>query len=194
MTDCQAFFEQLDRDCAASDTAKIRGQRLREMGEGRLQRLLDWENQAASRYSPGPVESKEAIRKALFNDRDVVDGCLHRNAFLSLDDLGLSADRTEKTTADATRKRFENLASSKRRSLYGYVDLDVTFLRAQTTKHDDKIPNVRAIGVYDTATADNGAHAEAFLIVEFSNTRPKKSVQADLLDKYKSQIKAYAAV
>ena len=190
MTACREFFEQLDEECQ-TEKATIRGPRLREMQDDRRQRLIEWESQTASSFSPGPVESSEKIRKALFQGKDTVDGLLNRNAFLSLDSVGFSADRTGHTTDGESKTRFGSMASSDH-PLYGYIDVDVGDLRGRQCKRDEKADSERAIAVYDTALRDNIAHAEAFMIVRFSNTKPLKSLQTDLMDRYQPQIVAYA--
>jgi hypothetical protein len=194
MTACREFFEKLDSECEAKESGSIRGDRLREMGADRLQRLFEWESQSASRFSPGPVESSENIRKALFQGRDVVDGSIFRNTFSSLRDLGLSGDRVEKTHDEDSKRRFSALATSGSRILYGYLDISVAHLRAMHCKEnaeDKKEVSKRAIAVYDTAMQDNAAHAEAFMVIKFSNTKPQKSLEADLLEKYKDRVIRY---
>jgi hypothetical protein len=190
MTVCREFFEKLDEECQAKMDNAIRGPRLREMGADRRQRLVEWESETASRFSPGPVANNEKIRKALFQGREVVDGMLHRNAFLSLDGVGFSADRTDHTTDGESKTRFVDMASADH-PLYGYIDLVVADLRARQCKKDEKTESERAIAVYDTAIKDNVAHAEAFMIVKFSNTRPYKSIQTDLMEKYQPQVTLY---
>lgn len=210
MTDCREFFEQLDAECNSLRTATIRGDRLRqerkdESREARLRRLIDWESKTASRYSPGPVGTDEHLRMAILQGRDVAGGTPHRGMFQPLVEIGLSADRLKETTTDATKGRFQTLADGKGKLLFGFVDLSVAHLRSVTCDRDvpvDKpkkqqsatntqVPKVRAIAVYDTAIPDNAAHAEAFLIVKHSGTKPYKSLQIDLLERYRDHIQRY---
>ncbi len=211
MTPCQEFFEQLDADCDSGGTAAIRGDRLRqerkdELRETRLQRLIEWESQTASRYSPGPVSTDEQLRMAIMQGRDVDEGVPYRGIFQPLVDLGLSADRLKATTADAAKGRFQALAKGRGKLLFGFVDLSVTHLRSvecdrdppvdkkpknQQSHTDTQQPQVRAIAVYDTATPDNAAHAEAFMIVKHSGKKPYKTLEADLLDYYRGHIQRY---
>ena len=190
MTECREFFQRLDAECESKQDGSIRGDRLRAE---RRERLIEWESQTASQHSPGPIESGEKIRKALFQGQDIVEGSLYRGTFSSLVTIGFSADRINHTTADDSKNRFARMASATR-ALYGYIDVDVADLRARRYKEDEKNPDaesVRAIAVYDTALEDNVAHAEAFMIAKFSNKRPYKSIQADLMDKYQTEIVAF---
>jgi hypothetical protein len=190
MTACREFFERLDEECQARKVNSIRGPRLREMGDDRRQRLIEWESETASRFSPGPVANNEKIRKALFQGKEIVDGILHRNAFLSLDGVGFSADRTSYTTDDECKTRFANMASADH-PLYGHIDVVVAGLRAKQCKKDENAENERAIAVYDTGIQENVAHAEAFMIARFSNTKPLKSIQADLMEEYQPRVTLY---
>jgi hypothetical protein len=210
MTECQEFFEQLDAECNSLRTATIRGDRLRqerkdESREARLKRLVDWESTTASRYSPGPVDSTEHLRMAILQGRDVAEGTPHRGMFQPLVDIGLSADRLTATTPDATKVRFQALANSKSKLLFGFLDLSVAHLRSvvcdrevpvekpkkQQPVTNAAVPKVRAIAVYDTAISDNTAHAEAFLVVKHSNSKPYKSLETDLLERYRDHIQRY---
>jgi hypothetical protein len=192
MTECQQFFKALDEECEAKKDGRIRGDRLRAKGAERLQRLIEWESQTASPLSPGPVETTEKIRKALFQGRDIVEGSIHRNAFLPLIDAGLSADRTTKTSPEDSKRRFEEMAAARNKPLYGYIDISVERLRAMRCKENENdSTSFPAIAVYDTAIAANTAHAEAFLIVKFSSGRPWKTVGGDLRDEYKNQVNQY---
>jgi hypothetical protein len=101
------------------------------------------------------------------------------------------ADRTTKTSPEESRTRFAALASARNKSLYGYVDLGVEHLRQVQAQQNAGSQPVRAIGVYDTAIAGNASHAEAFLVVKFSNKRPLQTVETDLLDRYKDHAKKY---
>lgn len=188
MTACKDFFEKLDKECESAGS-KIRAERVRAE---RHARLIEWENETASSLSPGPVAAGERIRKALFQGREIVDGLLHRNTFISLDGVGFSADRMSHTTADGCKERFAKLAKAHQ-PLYGYIDVDVDDLRARHCKaeNDPKATSMRAIAVYDTAIEGNTAHAEAFMIVKYSNKKPFDSLKADLMEKYQPGIKAY---
>jgi hypothetical protein len=191
MTECRNFFDGLETECNQTGDGSIRGDRLRAMGADKLQRLIDWEQQSASGYSPGPVAARETIRKALFQGQDVDEGALHRNAFGSLRDLGLSADRSAYSTEAEINARFAALAVRKGKPLYGHVDLNVDHLRSHSAPSGNEGESVRTIGVYDTGLVDNPGHAEAFIIWIKSNTKPYKSIQTDLLDAYSSQVFRY---
>jgi hypothetical protein len=189
MTECREFFEALDGECRTQGAA-IRGPRLRAMRGDREQRLIEWESQTASGFSPGPVSNHETIRKALYQGKEIVDGLLHRNSFLPLDTVGFSADRTSFTTDDECKARSAARASSET-PLYGYIDVTVASLRERQCQKDETSVSERAIGIYDTAIKENVAHAEAFMIVRFSKTKPFKSIQADLMQEYQPRVTPY---
>lgn len=211
MTDCQEFFGQLDAERKLLGTAATRGERLRqerkdESREQRLKRLIEWESQTASRYSPGPVSADEQLRMAIIQGRDVADGVPHRGMFQPLVDLGLSTDRLKVATADECKVRFQALASGRSKVLFGFVDLSVAHLRSiecdrdpepdkkskvQQSEANTQQPKTRAIAVYDTADHDNEAHAEAFLLVKHSRAKPYKTIEANLFDHYKGHIQRY---
>jgi hypothetical protein len=194
MTECMQFFEGLDRECEEKQSSSIRGDRLRAMGAERLQRLIDWEGQTASRFSPGIVNTSEKIRKALFQGQDIVEGAIHRNTFSTLKELGLSADRIDKTDESQCKSHFDAIAAEKGKTLYGYIDLSVASLRAMFCKMKDADANEkakRAIAVYDTARSDNPVHAEAFMIVKFSGTKPYKTIQANMYEEYRGHVRRY---
>jgi hypothetical protein len=190
MTSCVEFFERLDQECEAAKTGRIRGDRLR--AAERLQRLVEWENEIASRLSPGPIGNHETIRKALYQGQEIVEGEIHANTFASLRDGGLSADRTAYSAPTDSQARFAK-RSTATKPLYGFIDISVSHLREIQRKDTQKegAEETRAIAVYDTAFDENTAHAEAFMLVKYSTDRPLKSLQADLMDKYKGQIGRY---
>lgn len=211
MTECQEFFKTLDTECDSRGSGASRGSRLRQERTGesqaaRIKRLIDWESQTASPHSPGPVESDELLRMAILQGRDVADGAPYRGMFRPLVDIGLSADRLKAATSEECETRFRVLARGKNKPLYGFVDLSVSHLRSIECDRDAnvgkdpndsqsilnaKAPKARAIAVYDTATCQNIAHSEAFLIIKHTNTKPYKTLEADLLDYYKDRIKRY---
>lgn len=196
MTECQEFFDALNTECIEAKSARIRGDRLRAQGGAdRHARLLEWEKQSASAHSPGPVGDSEYLRKALFELQDIVDGTMHRNTFLPLADIGLSADRTTYATPEESQARFAAMSTRNGKQLHGYVDLHTAKLREQRTNltEDGKPPVVQAIGVYDTASAENSSHAEAFMLLKRSGTKPLKTLQTDLVDHYKDKVERYSS-
>lgn len=184
---CADFFCELD---AIEDGSK-RGEKLRSIPHSNL---VDWQREPASPHSPGPVADGELLRLALYDGRQVVAGELHRNAFSPLMSLGLSTDRSGHATVQESMKRARQKAEKDGKAAWGYVEIDVAHLRSM------KVPESRleAIGVYDTAipgtpeSEGNLSHAEGFMLVKTTNSVPLKSLQADLLDKYRAGLKRWS--
>jgi hypothetical protein len=186
MTECSEFFERLDAEYRATGTAKNRCRTLRE--QQRHERLMEWESETASVHSPGPVQGAEALRKALYEGRDIRDGDLVRTAFASLDSVGFSGDRNFADVRES-HARAEARATAEM-PLVGYVEVSVSHLRSFQLSEKDQEPK-QAIGVYDTALPGNDSHAEGFLIAKSTGTVPMKSIEADLMDKHSAAIIAW---
>jgi hypothetical protein len=140
---------------------------------------------------PDMREIRREPSKGTFSGTRIVDGATHRNAFVALMGVGLSADRCTYSSADESKTRFERMAAQGNKPLYGNVDLKVSFLRSRTYRNEESGEISRAIGVYDTGIAENPAHAEAFMLLKISNTKPLKSIQQDLLERYKDRVVRY---
>ena len=169
---CRAFFEQH----ATSDVSK-------ELQKLDLATQLDWEAQTASRHSPGPVEDTEELTRHWLSPihYDTQTAKLKPTAFDDAANKGLSTNRLahcplgEQHAAAAARVANHTRNNGAERSLIGYSIFKVAEARSILTAQP---PPRRALGVYDTALADNTAHADVCQIA--SNAQGGRSARTQM--------------
>lgn len=182
------FRAQVEIEAQATETNAGRSARIVQNLE-RAARLEGWEKLSASVHSShGTVRDIERLRRSLRARYDFLDGRLHLSAFVDLGTVGLSCDRA----------RYRDVASSHQAAngrpatSPGYIEMDVKDLRALEFEHPrGSGKRYRAVGVYDTATSENVAHADVIQIRQASNSVPMKDLKYNLVQRYKDEIQLW---
>lgn len=127
-----------------------------------------WESMPASRFSPGPVREEEVVCRVAFNPIywDQETASLKPTFFDDASNKGASVERLvlkRRATVwrTANRMAFEYNTRNPRkdpRSVARLVPLDVSAIRRIM------IGDRRGVGIYDTALADNRAHADICIV------------------------------
>ncbi|HZZ05902.1 hypothetical protein [Paraburkholderia sp.] len=151
---CREFFAE-----HAEDKQKVKA----------LQKVADalaWEEEIASEHSPGTVKNEELIVRQVTHP-NFYDDALQKIKPIWFDDVtnrGFSSDRLAYTSVEAVVERAKARADERNAKPENAEKTPVTVLslgklpvsRIREVTCDDN----RAFGVYDTALADNIAHAD----------------------------------
>lgn len=170
---CLTFFDEHEKD-----GKKV--QALQQQPDS-----LQWENLTASRHSPGTVGSQEYVLRLAFQPLhiDPDSRTLKPSAVSDVKDKGFSVDRLNHVSRDAsietgrTRAAKALLEGRTPRNLCAVVPLEVSAIRAI------HVDGKQAFGIYDTAQADNRAHADVCqLVPEGHASRSARSRLLELCD------------
>ncbi|MFM0315941.1 hypothetical protein PQR36_13715 [Paraburkholderia nemoris] len=157
-------------------------------------RLMEFERLTASTLSPGPVENSEDLLRQIFNPLHVEldTGDLKPSAFEDAANKGMSVDRLqyreqeESFEAGYARAEVAN-ANAKpgapQRTLHGLAKLRAESVRALVSADDSQ-----CFGVYDTALADNKAHADICQILHIQDKKAARSARSKLVDLAKGSV------
>lgn len=170
---CLIFFKQFE-EC------KSKAEELAKTGKG-----IDWESLQASEHSPGPVQNEEHVARLVVNPIhiDPSDGSLKPSLMSDVKDKGGSVqrlahlDERKMVEEAAQRMRERNMTSdaNRHRSVHGTVTLSVEEIRRITTHN-----GYRAFGVYDTARADDQAHADILMLTMNTKSQEARSARQQL--------------
>jgi hypothetical protein len=145
---------------------------------------FDWEKLSASIHSPGPIKSGEELARVVVSPIhiDVESGEI-KPAFVSdVKNKGGSSDRLAHCAIDVAMARSAAIQAGKNaglepvrhRSIQGVARFSAHRLRSLNTSSGSQ-----AFGVYDTALADNSAHADICQLI--SDEKEARSARWDLL-------------
>jgi hypothetical protein len=170
---CRAFFEQ-----HTQNPKKV--ELLQQSGAAYL-----WENQSASKYSPGPVQSHERVLRLIINPHhvDPETGDLKPSAVTDAKDKGCSVERLELTTAEESVMAARKLAQSKNEANPNSAPRSICSVSALSVGEIRRIKvgeNTQAFCVFDTALEHNPAHADVCQIV--SKGQEARSARSQLLE------------
>jgi hypothetical protein len=157
-------------------------------------RLLEFERLTASSLSPGPVAHSEDLLRQIFNPLHVEldTGDLKPTAFEDAANKGMSVDRLhyrneeESFQAGYARAEVANTHAkpgAPHRTLHGLAKLRAKSVRALKSADD-----IQYFGVYDTALADNKAHADICQIVHIQDRKAARSARSKLVDLAKGSV------
>ncbi len=154
-------------------------------------RLSEFERLTASNLSPGPVGNAEELLRQIFNPLHVEldTGDLKPSAFEDAANKGMSVDRLryreQEASFEAGYARAEVANAHARpdappRTLHGLAKLRAESVRAL------KSGDIQCFGVYDTALADNRAHADICQLLR--DKKAARSARSRLVDLAKGSI------
>ena len=152
-------------------------------------KLLAWELESASEYSPGPVKNEEFLYRQILSPvhYDEEAKAFKPTAFDDASNKGMSVNRLEYTSIEHINQmandRVEQHNQSypeKPRSFPGTVRFVCDDIRKITVHPDGSVAPVRGCVVYDTAYEHDQSHAD---ICEIAKTKAyARSVRLSILD------------
>lgn len=131
-----------------------------------LQKIADapaWQALSASRHSPSVVADEEIICRQV-PDPTFVDagtGEIKPALFDDINNKGMSVDRLAHSPLEQIAERARARFKPQGRSLHSVVHLSTNAVRRLLS-----INGIEALGVYDTALADNISHADVCFILD----------------------------
>ena len=152
-------------------------------------KLAEFESFTASSLSPCPVANDEDLLRQVFNPLHVEldTGELKPSAFADATDKGMSVDRLryrqqeESFEAGHARAEVANARpGASPRTLHGLAKLKAKSVR------ELRSGDIQCFGVYDTALADNTAHADICQLIQ--DKKAARSARSRLLDLAKGSI------
>ena len=148
--------------------------------------LIQWENESASKCSPGVVLNTEILYHQILDPTNLNDAknTLLPVSFDTATGVGMSTNRLKHTTvedlvllgksrADSFNKNFPE--NPKARSFWGFVPIPVDAVRALISN----VTQTRGLFVYDTANPDDVSHADIC-----QGTKDQRGIRAARLDLY----------
>ena len=154
-------------------------------------KLIEWESETASKFSPGPVNNKEVlcrqIDQPLHYNKD--DNAFTAQAFDDVFDKGLSVNRRNYTTYGEISRNAESRIQQRKlnsntpgnRSFVGIIEFNCEDIRKITVRSDEVNMAIRGFAVYDTAYVNDKSHADICLIVENKN-KVRRSLRVEIMD------------
>ena len=157
-------------------------------------KLLAWELETASKYSPGPVSNAELLHRQIISPIhfDEETNSFTPMAFDDASDKGLSVNRepyiTEEQISCMARARVDSFNISnpdkKERSFSGIVHFLCNDVRQITVNTAQGLSPIRGFCVYDTALEDDKSHSDICQIVSKGDGRSARSKLRDLANSF----------
>jgi hypothetical protein len=148
--------------------------------------LIAWENETASRFSPGPVANDETVYHQILDPTNLNEerNGLAPRSFDTATGIGMSVNRIRYATleeiSELGRKRAENHNAlnpdnPQPRSFWGLVPISVSLVRSMISQ----VTKTRGMFVFDTALRNDISHADIAQL-----TKDEKRVRAVRLELY----------
>lgn len=171
--------------------------RCKALQEESLETQLDWERESASEHSPSPVQDQEDLIRYWLNPvhYDRQTGTLKATAFDDASNKGLSVNRADHVSIDELRviaqarvDQWSNTNSAKApRELIGYSVFSAN--EARSVQVGEPPSARRALGVYDTANAQDKSHADVCQIA--SNAQGGRSARIQMRNLVNERLKRF---
>lgn len=153
------------------------------------EKLISWEQESASIFSPGPVENHEIVLRQIFHPihYDSARNEFTAEAFADVANKGASVNRLSLSTREelevvAERRAIDYNNNPERkydRKLWGLVELKIEDIRDIKVVSNEGVLS-RPFAVYDTSLESDHSHADICQIV--SQKRQAKSARIELLE------------
>jgi hypothetical protein len=174
--ECLCFFESI------AEVGAQRGPKL--VATGKADAWLA-HGLTASRHSPGVVQPNELLFRSIKQKHvDDLSNQIHPDAVEDISKRGLSLDRLEHRPIELAIQAAKNRPAAVG-AIGGYVAVQASQLSAVS------ITAARQVGLFDTATEENPAHAEAFVIVSCARDE-RLELKSKVLDVMKPLFKKLA--